>query len=218
MAEQKRRWGDRRDATLLRDVDSLHFIMGIIYPNRADNEAYIAERVNLEPIKAYIAKKNYEGIAIGTLAERIPHIVRAAFGNRRIVQWRLTPFGCGLQQTLIIVHFRLGNPLQADHLFPFHGPDQANPTGISTYDAHFADASPYQSSGIGDEHDLVLLGDLNSPDHLAVAFIHLDRDDTLSTATTSRVFRQRGAFPITIGRGRQYGAVITRDDEGNHTI
>lgn len=47
MAEQKRRWGDRRDATLLRDVDSLHFIMGIIYPNRADNEAYIAERVNL---------------------------------------------------------------------------------------------------------------------------------------------------------------------------
>ena len=62
MAEQKRRWGDRRDATLLRDVDSLHFIMGIIYPNRADNEAYIAERVNLEPIKEYIATKNYEGI------------------------------------------------------------------------------------------------------------------------------------------------------------
>lgn len=60
MAE--RRYGDRRDATLLRDTDALHFIMGIIYPNRADNEAYIAERVNLEPIKAYLAKKNVEGI------------------------------------------------------------------------------------------------------------------------------------------------------------
>ena len=36
--------------------------MGIIYPNRADNEAYIAERVNLGPIKDYIATKNYEGI------------------------------------------------------------------------------------------------------------------------------------------------------------
>ena len=58
MAEQKRRWGDRRDATLLRDTDALHFIMGIIYPNRADNEAYIAERVNREPVKAYIAEKN----------------------------------------------------------------------------------------------------------------------------------------------------------------
>ena len=60
MAE--RRFGDRRDAKLLRDTDALHFIMGIIYPNRADNEAYIAERVNLEPIKAYLAEKNVEGI------------------------------------------------------------------------------------------------------------------------------------------------------------
>ena len=40
----------------------MHFIMGIIYPHRADNEAYIAERVNLEPIKAYLAGKNVEGI------------------------------------------------------------------------------------------------------------------------------------------------------------
>ena len=29
--------------------------MGIIYPNRADNEAYIAERVNLGPIKDYLS-------------------------------------------------------------------------------------------------------------------------------------------------------------------
>ena len=31
------------------------------------------------------AKKNYEGIAIGTLSERIAHIMQAAFGGRRIV-------------------------------------------------------------------------------------------------------------------------------------
>ena len=62
MAENKKRWGDRRDAQLLRDVDSLHFIMGVIYPNRADNEAYIAERIDLGPIKEYLAKKNVEGI------------------------------------------------------------------------------------------------------------------------------------------------------------
>ena len=60
MAEK--RFGDRRDATLLRNTDAMHFIMGIIYPHRADNEAYIAERVNLEPIKAYLAGKNVEGI------------------------------------------------------------------------------------------------------------------------------------------------------------
>lgn len=59
----KRRWGDRRDASLIRNTDALHFIMGVIYPNRADNEAYIAERIDLEPIKDYIARKNAEGAA-----------------------------------------------------------------------------------------------------------------------------------------------------------
>ena len=58
MSEKKRRFGDRRDGTLIRDADSMHFIMGVIYPNRADNEAYISETIDLTNIKAYIAKKN----------------------------------------------------------------------------------------------------------------------------------------------------------------
>lgn len=62
MAEQTRRWGDRRDATLLRNEDSMHFIMGVVYPNRPDNEAFIAERIDLTNIKEYLARKNYEGI------------------------------------------------------------------------------------------------------------------------------------------------------------
>ena len=62
METQKKCRGDRKDGRLLRELDSLHYITGIIYPNRADNEAYIAERVNLGPIKDYIATKNYEGI------------------------------------------------------------------------------------------------------------------------------------------------------------
>lgn len=53
-----RRWGDRRDATLLCDADSMHFIMGVVYPNRPDNEAYISERIDLSGIKDYLAKKN----------------------------------------------------------------------------------------------------------------------------------------------------------------
>ena len=34
METQKRRRGDRRDGRLLRELDSLHFITGIIYPDR----------------------------------------------------------------------------------------------------------------------------------------------------------------------------------------
>ena len=58
MNESNRRIGDRKDGKLLRDLDSLHFITGILYPNRCDNEAYISQRVDLTPIKAYIAEKN----------------------------------------------------------------------------------------------------------------------------------------------------------------
>ena len=52
METQKRRRGDRRDGRLLRELDSLHFITGIIYPNRCDNEAYISERIDLTPVNA----------------------------------------------------------------------------------------------------------------------------------------------------------------------
>ena len=62
MEKSKRRWGDRRDGKLIRDLDSLHYITGIIYPHRCDNEAYIGELVDLTNINEYLAKKNYEGI------------------------------------------------------------------------------------------------------------------------------------------------------------
>ena len=58
MKKSKRAPGDRKDGKLLRELDSLHFITGILYPNRCDNEAYISETVDLTALNAYIAKKN----------------------------------------------------------------------------------------------------------------------------------------------------------------
>ena len=51
-------WGDRRDGTLLRSIDSMHYIMPLMYPNRCDNEAFISERVDLTNLDAYLEKKN----------------------------------------------------------------------------------------------------------------------------------------------------------------
>ena len=59
MAEKKkRRLGDRFDGELIRDIEGLQYITGIIYPNRCDNEAYISERIDLTNINAYLEKKN----------------------------------------------------------------------------------------------------------------------------------------------------------------
>ena len=50
--------GDRRDGKLLKDIDGMHFICPIIYPNRCDNEAFISEVIDLTNIDKYIKKKN----------------------------------------------------------------------------------------------------------------------------------------------------------------
>lgn len=60
MSEYKRRPGDRKDGRLLRELDSLHFITGIIYPNRCDNEAYISLHIDLTEMNKYLAQKNEE--------------------------------------------------------------------------------------------------------------------------------------------------------------
>ena len=54
------RLGDRKDGKLLRDLDSLHFITPIIYPNRCDNEAFISEQIDLTRTNEYLDKKNAE--------------------------------------------------------------------------------------------------------------------------------------------------------------
>ena len=47
METQKKRRGDRKDGRLMRELDSLHYVTGILYPNRCDNEAYISQRIDL---------------------------------------------------------------------------------------------------------------------------------------------------------------------------
>ena len=53
-----RKLGDRKDAVLVRDIDSMHYIMPLLYPNRCDNEAFMHIRVDLTNAEAYLAKKN----------------------------------------------------------------------------------------------------------------------------------------------------------------
>ncbi len=56
--KNKRRPGDRKDGRLMRELDPMHFIVPLIYPNRCDNEAYISEKIDLTNLNAYIRRKN----------------------------------------------------------------------------------------------------------------------------------------------------------------
>ncbi|MBQ9949899.1 MAG: 2-oxo acid dehydrogenase subunit E2 [Clostridia bacterium] len=54
----KKRWGDRRDGYLLRDVDPMHLFVPHLYPNRADSECFVTEQIDLTNLLAYLEKKN----------------------------------------------------------------------------------------------------------------------------------------------------------------
>ncbi len=54
----KRRIGDRRDGVLLRDIDAMHYVMPLMYPNRCDNEAYMKMPVEISATEQYIREYN----------------------------------------------------------------------------------------------------------------------------------------------------------------
>ena len=48
----------RRDGHLIRNADSMHVIMPLIYPNRCDNEAYVSEIIDLTRVDEYLKQRN----------------------------------------------------------------------------------------------------------------------------------------------------------------
>lgn len=54
----KRRLGDRSDGTQIRDIDAMHYVMPLMYPNRCDNEAYMKVSVDISKTEEYIKRFN----------------------------------------------------------------------------------------------------------------------------------------------------------------
>lgn len=53
--------GDRKDGRRLRNVDSMHYVMPLIYPNRCDNEACMNFCIDLTNAEKYLEAKNADG-------------------------------------------------------------------------------------------------------------------------------------------------------------
>ena len=49
---------DRFDGKYLKNIDSMHFIMPFLYPDRCDNEAFFSFKIDLTNLNEYINKKN----------------------------------------------------------------------------------------------------------------------------------------------------------------
>jgi pyruvate/2-oxoglutarate dehydrogenase complex dihydrolipoamide acyltransferase (E2) component len=89
MGTQKGKRGDRRDGVWLKDIDSLHAIMPYLYPNRADNEAFISERIDLENINKYIAEKNKDN---PDEPYKVFHVLLAAVAKTIVLRPKMNRF------------------------------------------------------------------------------------------------------------------------------
>ena len=58
---EKRRRGDRKDGTFLRDIDSYHKIMPFMMPRRTDNEVFFCESIDVTNLISYIEQEKSEG-------------------------------------------------------------------------------------------------------------------------------------------------------------
>ena len=56
-----KKWGDRYDAKLVRDIDGMHFYMAYLMPKRTDAEVYINEKIDVTELLRYINEKNQSG-------------------------------------------------------------------------------------------------------------------------------------------------------------
>lgn len=59
-----RKLGDRPDGDKLGNLDSMHYIMPLVFPNRCDNEAYISTDIDLEAIEKFIVSHKDEGYTL----------------------------------------------------------------------------------------------------------------------------------------------------------
>ncbi len=89
---RKKRRGDRKDAYLVRDLDAMHAIMPYILPNRADNEAVLAENFDMTKVIEYINKKN-EGEP--EFKYTFFHFITAAMAKTIVLRPKLNRFYSG---------------------------------------------------------------------------------------------------------------------------
>ena len=90
--KEKIKRGDRFDGVWLRDEPSMNQIMSYIYPNRADNEAYINEEIDIRPMEEYLAKKNE-----GREGDKYKyfHVICAAVAKTLILRPKMNRFVAG---------------------------------------------------------------------------------------------------------------------------
>ena len=61
MVKRVRKFGDRKDGRLIREVDGVHVVLANIMGERCENEAVLTMDIDARPLDEYLKRKNASG-------------------------------------------------------------------------------------------------------------------------------------------------------------
>lgn len=105
MKANKRRFGDRKDAYLVRDADPMHLFTPYLLPKRTDNEAFISEEIDITNINRFLERKNQNS---PEYKYTLFHVIAAALAKTIVLRPKLNRFIAGhrlYQRNEIILSF-----------------------------------------------------------------------------------------------------------------
>src|SRR5690606_10183988 len=105
--------------------------------------------------------------------------------------------------------------LEPDETIAFVEANQAHALCVAPLYGNLTHGGAYESAARADQHDLIVLLDLQRPDHAAIALGRLQRDDALSAASMHGKVFERRQLAVTVLRRRQDHARFVENDEGD---
>ena len=99
-----------------------------------------------------------------------------------------------VQEIRLIALFFFGKPCHGDDPFGLLGDHEPNPLGISADHRKACHRHADDLPLVGNQHEVIFVGDLLDVNHAAVSFGGLDGDDTFAPAALQSVFVQRGTL------------------------
>ena len=103
--------------------------------------------------------------------------------------------------------------LEADEPLAFRDADETNTLRVASYDRNLVDGRPHEGAARGDQHDFVVMDDLQRSNHFTVAIRRLQRDDALAPAALRRKVLHRRELAEAVLRGGE-NVTVADDDQG----
>src|SRR6056297_2804816 len=124
--------------------------------------------------------------------------------------------GAGAPSLLLVLRQSL-DTFQAHERFVATQADQAHALRVAAEDGDIGDRRAHQGAGVADQHDLVVVGDLQCAHHASVPLGGLDGDEPLTAAPLDGELVRLAALAVAVLRGRE-DEPLREDDERDHLV